>query len=158
MKTIREGAASATLLIASLLAHILAGGATLSLKAGTLLLFLSLLIARVLRKRTHDPIAVTIAIFSAQNLGHFIAGGQSSSDTQMLCAHIASGVMSYQLLRYFDENLPCLGDLFLRHFLLKFFRVTPRIHRLCISPFESLNFSNYLLNLSGHLHRGPPLN
>ena len=157
MKAIREGAASATLLIASVLAHILAGGAMLSLKAGTLLLFLSLLIARVLRKRTHDPIAVSIAIFTAQNLGHFIVGGQSSSDTRMLCAHIASGVMSYQLLRYFDVNLPRLGDLLLLILIPRFILITnlsSSFHSVIYAP---LALPHNQLHLSGHPHRGPPL-
>jgi hypothetical protein len=110
MKAIRALAASCTLLIASFTAHILAGGDSLSLHSALPMVFLSLITAAVLIRKSGDPIRVALAIFVAQNAGHFILGGHANSDGQMLFAHISAGLMSYRLLRYFDRNLPDLGQ------------------------------------------------
>jgi Na+/H+ antiporter NhaD/arsenite permease-like protein len=113
MKAVQSFAASCTLLTASLLAHILAGGSTLSYHDATALLMTSIAIAVMMVRRSDDPIRVAIAIFIAQNAGHFILGGPIENSTVMLAAHITSGLLSYQLLRFFAKNLPGLGELFL---------------------------------------------
>lgn len=112
MKAVQNFAASCTLLTASLLAHILAGGSPLSYHDASALLLTSVAIAVMLVRGSEDPIRVTIAIFIAQNAGHFILGGPVESSTVMFAAHISSGLLSYQLLRFFAKNLPGLGELF----------------------------------------------
>jgi len=109
MKAIRALAASCTLLIASFTAHILAGGGSLSLHSALPMVVFSFLLAGLLIRKSDDPIRVALAIFVAQNAGHFILGGHANSDEQMLFSHISAGLLSYHLLRYFDRNLPDLG-------------------------------------------------
>jgi hypothetical protein len=73
------------------------------------MVFLSILLAAFLIRKSGDPIRVALAIFVAQNADHFILGGHANSDGQMLFSHISAGLVSYHLLRYFDRNLPDLG-------------------------------------------------
>jgi hypothetical protein len=117
MRAVRAFAASCTLLTASLIAHILAGGDSISFNGGALLVAASVAIAALLVRKGDDPIRATVAIFMAQNSGHFILGGQPDSSTFMLASHIAAGFLSYQALRYFDANLPLLGQFILSIFL-----------------------------------------
>lgn len=116
MKAVQSFAASCTLLSASLLAHILAGGSPLSYQDATALVIASIAIAALMVRGSEDPIRVTLAIFIAQNAGHFILGGPSENSALMLAAHISSGLLSYQLLKFFAKNLPSLGEIFLSLF------------------------------------------
>ena len=65
-----------------------------------------------LSRATGDPIRVTLAIFASQNFSHFILGGHAPSDSRMVASHFAMGLLSYNLIRYFDKTLPTLGDFF----------------------------------------------
>jgi hypothetical protein len=157
MKAIRALAASCTLLIASLTAHILAGGERLSLHSALTLTFFSIAIAAFLIRKDGDPIRVALAIFIAQNAGHFILGGQAPSDSQMLFAHVSAGALSYHLLRYFDRNLPDLGSAFIA--LLA--PALPHLQiKVSLPPFVS-DFSYQSLNTqylsTAYSLRGPPL-
>ncbi len=157
MKAIRALAASCTLLIASFTAHILAGGDSLSLHSALPTVFLSLIIAALLIRKSGDPIRVVLAIFVAQNAGHFMLGGHANSDGQMLFAHISAGLMSYHLLRYFDRNLPDLGQALisilaplLPEFIVNF------SHLILVPRFLYLRLSNNHFSTAYSL-RGPPL-
>jgi hypothetical protein len=157
MKAIRAFAAASTLLIAALTAHILAGGDPLSLHSALSLTFLSFVIAAFLIRKSGDPIRVTLAIFFAQNAGHFIVGSQGHSDSQMLLAHASAGMLSYHLLRYFDRNLPDLG----RAFISLITRALPR-KKFEISLPTLLAFFRYRGSSAQYFStalslRGPPL-
>lgn len=156
MKAVQNFAASCTLLTASLLAHILAGGSPLSYHDGAALLMTSVAIAVMMVRGSEDPIRVTIAIFIAQNAGHFILGGPVENSTVMLAAHISSGLLSYQLLRFFAKNLPGLGELFLSIFpeLISF--VLPHLQPQVAHPnftYQTLATPYFSLTQS---RRGPP--
>jgi hypothetical protein len=157
MKAIRALAASCTLLIASFTAHILAGGDSLSLHSALPMVFLSLIIAALLIRKSGDPIRVALAIFVAQNAGHFMLGGHANSDGQMLFAHISAGLMSYHLLRYFDRNLPDLGQVLISILapLLPKYIVTFS-QPILVPRFLYLRLSNNHLSTAYSL-RGPPL-
>ena len=144
------------MLSTSLIAHILAGGNSLSvISAGYLALF-SILIASILTTRSGDPIKAALAIFLAQNSGHFLLGGHITDQNQMLFAHIVAGFAGYHLLRYFDRSLPSLGELFLncltphlpRHQVFTDVR-----QRVSIFSFRSLADFFFALN---HSLRAPP--
>lgn len=157
MKAIRALAASCTLLIASLTAHILAGGESLSLHSALSLTLFSIVIAALLTRKSGDPIRVALAIFIAQNVGHLILGGEVSSESQMLFAHVSAGFISYHLLRYFDETLPDLGRAFIS-------LITPALPYLRIEillPYCEAKFSYQVLNTqylsTAYSLRGPPL-
>lgn len=111
----RSLAASCTLLLASIFAHILAGGDILSLDSLALISFSSVFVALIVIDHSDDPIRVSFAIFAAQNLGHFISGGRAESELRMLLSHLAAAFLSYHLLRYFNRNLPSLGSIVLAH-------------------------------------------
>lgn len=113
MKALRAIAASCTLLLAALLAHILAGGSTLTAHSGLLLICALTVIALFIGDATKNPVRVVIAIFIAQNAAHFITGGNVANDNQMAISHITAGFLSYHLLRHFDSSLPSLADVFL---------------------------------------------
>ncbi|MFM1952756.1 MAG: hypothetical protein RJA33_1550 [Actinomycetota bacterium] len=134
MKAVQGFAASCTLLVASLLAHILAGGSPLSYQDATALFITSVAIALVMVRGSEDPIRVTMAIFIAQNAGHFILGGPSGNSGVMLAAHISSGVLSYQVLKYFAKNLPGLGELFLSVFPTRFTFQLPFFEKQLFHP------------------------
>ena len=157
MKAIRALAASCTLLIASLTAHILAGGESLSLHSALLLTLFSIAIAALLIRKSGDPIRVALAIFIAQNAGHFILGGQASSESQMLLAHVSSGFVSYHVLRYFDETLPDLG----RAFISLLTPALPYLRIEILLPYCEAKFSYQDLNTqylsTAYSLRGPPL-
>lgn len=112
MKAIQALAASSTLLVASFIAHILAGGSTISLHSAGAILLVIAAITWFLSRATGDPIRVALAILAAQNLGHFILGGHAPSDSRMIASHFTAGLLSYHLIRYFDKTLPSLGDFF----------------------------------------------
>jgi hypothetical protein len=112
VKAIRSLAASCTLLLASILAHTLSGGNALSAPLMIQLSLSSIFIALLLMHKSEDPVRATFAIFLAQNLGHFIVGGQIESGLKMALSHLVSGIVSYQLLRYFERNLPSLGSVY----------------------------------------------
>jgi hypothetical protein len=138
VKGIRATIASSSLLLASLLAHILAGSSTFSLHSGGLIIVVTAGIALLLSRKTGDPVRVVFAIFIAQNLGHFILGGSASSDSRMLLSHIFSGALSYQVIRYCDETLPSLGEYF-QAIIPPNFSITPlvpRITGLLVAPRE----------------------
>ena len=157
MKAIRAVAASCTLLIASLTAHILAGGASLSLHSALSLTLFSIVIAALLTRKSGDPIRVALAIFIAQNAGHFILGGQATSESQMLLTHVSAGALSYHLLRYFDRTLPDLGRAFIALLM-------PALPQLSIeiplprhgAPRSYRSLNTQYLSTSYSL-RGPPL-
>ncbi len=156
MKAVQNLAASCTLLAASLLAHILAGGSPLSYHDATALLMTSVAIAVMLVRGSNDPIRVTIAIFIAQNAGHFILGGPVENSAVMLAAHISSGLLSYQLLRFFAKNLPGLGELFLSFFPLRITFVLPHLQLQIAHPnfsYRSLATPYFSLTQS---RRAPP--
>ena len=157
MKAIRALAASCTLLIASFAAHILAGGNSLSLHSSLSLTLFSIVIATLLIRKSGDPIRVALAIFIAQNAGHFILGGQASSETQMLLAHVSAGALSYHLLRYFDRNLPDLG----RAFIALLMPALPQLSFEISLPHREAPFSYRSLNTqylsTAYSLRGPPL-
>ena len=134
MKAVQGFAASCTLLVASLLAHILAGGSPLSYQDAAALFITSVAIALMMVRGSEDPIRVTMAIFIAQNAGHFILGGPSANSGVMLAAHISSGVLSYQVLKYFAKNLPGLGELLLSLFPTQFTFQLPFIEKLLFHP------------------------
>lgn len=157
MKAIRALAASSTLLLASLIAHILAGGESLSPHSALTLVLISFLIATLLTRKCGDPIRVALAIFVAQNSSHLLLGGQPSSDSRMLFAHVAAGLFSYHLLRHFDNTLPDLG----RAFALLLLRVLPRFIieialPLCGRQSTYRILTNQYLSTAFSL-RGPPL-
>lgn len=112
MKAIQALAASSTLLVASFIAHILAGGSSISLHSAGAILLVITAITWFLSRVAGDPIRVALAILTAQNLGHFILGGHARSDSQMVLSHLVAGVLSYHLIRYFDKTLPTIGDFF----------------------------------------------
>ncbi len=113
MKLTRALASSCTLLLASILAHILAGGEVILTNSAILISVSSLVISILLVRKSDDPLFIVLAIFAAQNLSHFILGADSSSSFSMVFAHASSGLLSYQLLRFFDKNLPTLGSIYL---------------------------------------------
>jgi hypothetical protein len=156
MKAIRALAASCTLLLASLTAHILAGGDSLSLHSALPMAFLSLLISTLLIRKSGDPIRVAMAIFLAQNAGHLILGGQAPSESQMLLAHVSAGALSYHLLRYFDRNLPDLGRAFIALLAptLPHLQIKVSLPR-CVSDFSYQNRNTQYLS-SAYSLRGPP--
>ena len=157
MKAIRAVAASCTLLIASLTAHILAGGESLSLHSALSLTLFSIVIAALLTRKSGDPIRVALAIFIAQNAGHLIMGGQVSSESQMLLAHVSAGALSYHLLRYFDRNLPDLGRAFIALLMPALPQLSFKIslsHRE--APFYYRSLKTQCLSTAYSL-RGPPL-
>lgn len=133
MRAVRAFAASCTLLSTSLIAHILAGGDSISFEAAALLIGTSIAIAAILVSKSDDPIRATVAIFLAQNSGHFILGGLPDNSSIMIASHIVAGFLSYQILRYFDANLPLLG-----RFILSIF--------LPVVSFQPLYFSFELIN------------
>jgi len=157
MKAIRALAAACTLLIASFTAHILAGGETLSPHSALSVALLSLVIAAILNRKSDDPIRVTLAIFIAQNAGHIILGGHANSDSQMLLSHLSAGLMSYHLLRYFDRNLPNLGQAFISLFA----PVVPCIFVTTAPPCLEGSFVYRTLSdqhlTNAYSLRGPPL-
>jgi Na+/H+ antiporter NhaD/arsenite permease-like protein len=156
MKAVQNLAASCTLLAASLLAHILAGGSPLSYHDATALLMTSVAIAVLLVRGSEDPIRVTIAIFIAQNAGHFILGGPVENSAVMLAAHISFGLLSYQLLRFFAKNLPGLGELFLSIFPVHITFVLPHLQLQVEHPnftYRSLATPYFSLTQS---RRAPP--
>ena len=156
MKAVQNFAASCTLLTASLLAHILAGGSPLSYHDATALLMTSVAIAVMMVRGSEDPIRVTVAIFIAQNAGHFILGGPVENSTVMLAVHISSGLLSYQLLRFFAKNLPGLGELFLSFFPLRITFVLPHLQLQIAHPnfsYRSLATPYFSLTQS---RRAPP--
>ena len=157
MKAIRAIAASCTLLIASFTAHILAGGSSLSLHSALPMVFLSLLISALLIRKSGDPIRVAMAIFVAQNVGHFIIGGHQNRNGQMLFSHISAGLLSYHMLRYFDRNLPDLGQALISILapLLPQYIVTPS-QPILVPTFSYLHISNNHFTTAYSL-RGPPL-
>jgi hypothetical protein len=157
MKAIRALAASCTLLIASFTAHILAGGDSLSLHSALSMVFLSILLAAFLIRKSGDPIRVAMAIFLAQNAGHFILGGHANSDGQMLFSHISAGLVSYHLLRYFDRNLPDLGRALIS-------LLAPSLPKYVITFFHPILAPIFLFRRTANNHfstsyslRGPPL-
>jgi hypothetical protein len=156
MKAVQNLAASCTLLAASLLAHILAGGSPLSYHDATALLMTSVAIAVMLVRGSNDPIRVTIAIFIAQNAGHFILGGPVENSAVMLAAHVSSGLLSYQILRFFAKNLPGLGELFLSIFPIHISFVLPHLQLQVEHPnftYRSLATPYFSLTQS---RRAPP--
>jgi hypothetical protein len=72
----------------------------------------SFFIALFLMHKSENPIRATFAIFLAQNLGHFIVGGHVENGSRMALSHLVAGIVSYQLLRYFERNLPSLGSIY----------------------------------------------
>ena len=151
MKAIQALAASSTLLVASFIAHILAGGSSISLHSAGAILLVIAAITWFLSRATGDPIRIALAILAAQNLGHVILGGHPRSDTQMAFSHLLAGVLSYHLIRYFDRTLPTVGDFF-RLIVPPVFRtladlfVAPKKHpefsyRALISSFHSITYS-----------------
>lgn len=157
MKAIRALAASCTLLIASFAAHILAGGDSLSLHSALPMVFLSLLISTLLIRKSGDPIRVAMAIFAAQNAGHLILGGQASSDSQMLFAHVSAGALSYHLLRYFDRNLPDLGRALISLLTPSLPDYIVTFTHLILIPRISFQRNTHQHFLSAYSLRGPPL-
>lgn len=157
MKAIRALAASCTLLIASLTAHILAGGESLSLHSALSLTIFSIVIAALLTRKSGDPIRVALAIFIAQNAGHFILGGHVNSELQMLLAHIGAGILSYHVLRYFDRTLPDLG----RAFISLLSPTPPSLFIDIALPHCETHFSYQSLSTqylsTAYSLRGPPL-
>ncbi len=156
MKAVQNFAASCTLLTASLLAHILAGGSLLSYHDASSLLMTSVAIAVMMVRGSEDPIRVTFAIFIAQNAGHFILGGPVENSAVMLAAHVSSGLLSYQLLRFFAKNLPGLGELFLSFFPLRITFVLPHLQLQIAHPnfsYRSLATPYFSLTQS---RRAPP--
>ncbi len=113
MKALQTTAASCTLLIASIAAHILAGGGWISLHSTAALALIAGLISIFLQKSRHTSFSYIAAIFIAQNVGHFISGGASHNDLQMFAAHLLSGLASYRILRFFNNHLTSLGEIFL---------------------------------------------
>lgn len=151
MKAIQALAASSTLLVASFIAHILAGGSSISLHSAGAILLVIAAITWFLSRATGDPIRIALAIVIAQNCGHFILGGHARSDSQMVLSHFAAGVLSYHLIRYFDKTLPAIGDFFrsilppVFHDLAHLF-VAPKAHpefsyRAFTSLFRSITYS-----------------
>ena len=136
MKALRAIAASSTLLLAALLAHILAGGSTLTAHSGLLLIGALTVIAFFIGDTSENPVRVVIAIFIAQNAAHFITGGSVANDNQMAISHIAAGFLSYHLLRHFDQSLPSLADVFLS-------LVIPRITFLLPVPTREVLHPSY---------------
>ncbi len=157
MKAIRALAASCTLLIASFAAHILAGGNSLSLHSSLSLTLFSIVIATLLIRKSGDPIRVALAIFIAQNAGHFILGGQASSETQMLLAHCGAGALSYHLLRYFDRNLPDLGRALISLLTPSLPDYIVTFTHLILIPRISFQRNTHQHFLSAYSLRGPPL-
>lgn len=156
MKAVQSFAASCTLLSASLLAHILAGGSPLSYQDATALVISSIAIAALMVRGSEDPIRVTLAIFIAQNAGHFILGGPSENSALMFAAHISSGLLSYQVLKFFAKNLPSLGEIFLSLFPVRLAFELPHIERETFHPnfsYRSLATSFFTLIQS---RRAPP--
>ena len=153
---IRSLAAACTLLLASVFAHTLSGGNSLSAGSMIQLSFSSIVIALFLMHKSEDPVRATFSIFLAQNLGHFIVGGQIESGLQMALSHLVSGIVSYQLLRYFERNLPSLGSFYrgvIAHFSYSLPSiVVPKHFHLCFS-YRSLATSYFSLTES---LRAPP--
>jgi hypothetical protein len=115
VKAVRAIAASSSLLLAAVLAHILAGGDSLTLVSSIKLLMALSVIAIFIGDTRANPVRVILAIFIAQNAGHFIAGSTTTNENRMAISHIFAGFLSYQLLRYFDHSLPKLSDVFIAY-------------------------------------------
>ena len=114
MRTLKALATSAALILAAFTAHILAGGGPLSFYSALSLVGALLLIAFFISDTSDNPVRTVIAIFVAQNLSHFIAGGGSGNDNQMVASHLVSAIASYYLLKYLHRTLPSITDFFAR--------------------------------------------
>ncbi len=111
------------MVIAALIGHILAGGDGLSPHSAVGIIAVAISLALFISTKSSDPFRVTIAIFLAQNLSHFILGG-SSSNTQMLSSHLIAGALSYIIISYFEKELPSLNTVIVRIFK-RIFSFTP---------------------------------
>jgi uncharacterized membrane protein len=135
MRGLRSIAAANTLIFAALLGHMLAGGNHLTLQRGILLAIALTLIALFLTRATGDPLRMVIAIFVAQNLAHFIAGSNGENTNAMVAAHLISALISYRLLRYFDETLPALTQVFMALIFPAVFKSVPIAAKLTANPY-----------------------
>ncbi len=156
MKALRALAASCTLLLAALLAHILAGGSTLTAHSGLLLICALTGIAIFIGDVTENPVRAVIAIFIAQNAAHFITGGSVANDNQMAISHIAAGFLSYHLLRHFDASLPSLAEVFLSLVIPRITFLLPVASREVLHPSYSYrSLATPYFSLTASL-RAPP--
>lgn len=156
MKLIRSLAASCTLLLASLLAHILAGGGVLILHSAFAISISSILISTLFMTGSNNPIRATLAIFLAQNMGHFILSGQVRNDSQMLFSHLFAGFVSYQLLRYFNRDLPSFNRVLVKLLPSRF--ITHSVDSSIFSPsghFDYRSLATPYLSYTQSL-RAPP--
>ena len=157
MKIMQRGFMSLACYLLAALAHILAGGESLSLHSALSLTIFSIVIAALLTHKSGDPIRVALAIFIAQNAGHFILGGHVNSELQMLLAHIGAGILSYHVLRYFDRTLPDLG----RAFIALLSPTPPSLFIDIALPHCETHFSYQSLSTqylsTAYSLRGPPL-
>lgn len=135
MKGLRSIAAANTLIFAALLGHMIAGGNHLTLQRGFFLAIALTLIALFLTRATGDPLRMVIAIFIAQNLAHFIAGSSGENTNAMVASHLISALISYKLLRYFDETLPALTQVFMALIIPVVFKSLPIAAKLHAKPY-----------------------
>jgi hypothetical protein len=135
MRGLRSIAAANTLIFAALLGHMIASGNHLTLRRGFFLAIALTLIALFLTRATGDPLRMVIAIFISQNLAHFIAGSSGEKINAMVASHLISSLISYKLLRYFDETLPALTQVFMALIIPVVFKSLPIAAKLHAKPY-----------------------
>ncbi len=157
MRTLRAFSAASSLLLTSLLAHTLTGGNSASPLAACYLTLISFFIASLLSRNSGDPFKATVAIFIAQNSGHFVLGGTAANQSLMFAAHLTAGIVGYQLLRFFDRTLPSLGEVFLRYLRQHWphLSITFELKKY-LAGYSYRPLSQTLLNVS-HSLRAPPV-
>ena len=156
MKALRTLAASSTLLLAALLAHILAGGSPLTAHSGLLLIGVLTVISLFIGDAIENPVRAVATIFIAQNASHFLTGGKVANDNQMAISHIVAGLLSYHLLRHFDSSLPSLADVFVSLILPQISFLLPTVFRQVLSPrFTYRSLATPYFSLTASL-RAPP--
>lgn len=157
MKIMQRGFMSLACYLLAALAHILAGGSAFSATSGVALALLSISTGLLMEKSHGKLPQILFLIYFIQFTSHFILGGTGSSDVRMLVAHVSSAIATYQLLRFFDRQLPSIFYLFESVFnALYFVSITvpqrPRL-RIVSSNVHPLS----LFHFSQQLTRAPPL-
>ena len=144
-------------LAGSLVSHIVGGGSFIS--PTRFLSELALISGAMLLLRGHEyegP-ALAFALLIVQGTAHFILGGGSSSDVQMLISHILGGALSYQFIVRFDRIWKDLYSLF-ASWLPKVLKPYAVAISTQIAQHLELTIPNFKFSHDDFSRRGPPCN
>ena len=144
------------MLIAALCAHLILGGREISMWSALILLALTSIASLYLLNKSDDPVRIVGTIFLFQNTVHFVLGSNSGSPYLMFFSHVCGGFLSYQLITYFERELPAISDLFLYALNLQIFYIAeiPMLLQLRVSGSEDKNRSRLFLHDKSS--RSPP--